>query len=84
MKVKVLDHSFEVPAKRLYLPIVLESFCPKCKNRNVLDLNDDYVSYPKFNAVENIHFYCNECDHEYGELLKISISAESMGCVSEN
>lgn len=69
----------ELSIKRFYLPIKIERSCPGCNNECEVDLNDNYLSYPTVNQKEQICFYCNECDQEFGvdAILKISIQADT-------
>lgn len=64
----------ELDIKRLYLPFEIKTECPKCKTETVRDLEQEYLSYPSIGKPEDVHFYCDECDHEWGEKIILEIS----------
>lgn len=76
--IKNLKTPFQIEVKRLYLPVVITKNCPKCSRRIVLDLNDDYISYPTLNTVEDIHMYCAECDYEFYVSARITVNIEEV------
>lgn len=73
-----------VNAKRLFLPgIVVKSTCPGCGRENVVDLGDDYLSYPVLNGPDVVHFYCccsehgGESDTEWNEPIVVRVTVEA-------
>ncbi len=61
-------------AKRTCLEgVVLKKDCPVCGEEMSVDLESDYLSYPSVGRFENIYMYCEECDSEYEEALKVRI-----------
>jgi hypothetical protein len=66
----------ELELKRLYLPgLKLRStrLC-KCNNEVELDLEYDYLSYPKLGERNSAIFYCHECEDEWEEDYTIEIT----------
>lgn len=60
--------------KRFYLDgVVLYKEC-KCGNIMEKDLESDYLSYPCVGYPEKLYLYCDECDVEYEEALKVTVS----------
>jgi hypothetical protein len=58
---------FTIEVKRLNLPFVLESACPKCKKIAVYDLSVEYFLYPALGEPEEIYFGCDGCAEEWAE-----------------
>lgn len=55
---------FAIEVKRLNLPFVLESPCPKCQKIATYDLSVEYLSYPALGEPEQIYFGCADCEEE--------------------
>lgn len=72
----------ELEVKRFYLPnIKVIDNCPKCNKEIVFDGNMNYISYPKLNSPESVHFYCEDCDEEWEKNIKLTVNVEV--CESE-
>ena len=68
--------------KRLFLEgIKIKRECPNCKKMVVVDLGEQYLSYPDFNIEEFNAFgiYCRKCDHEFDVEYKLHIKLEIKG-----
>lgn len=58
----------ETDEKRFYMPgVKIYSNCPDCGKERVHDLSSDYLSYPSFNTIEPVPFYCGDCDGPNGD-----------------
>jgi hypothetical protein len=65
---------FEVDVKRLYLPYSVEEDCQKCGVKQTMNLEEDYISYPKIGEEVKLYFCCAECDHEFTRKVKFDVS----------
>lgn len=60
-------------AKRFCLDgVVLKKDC-SCGNIMEKNLENDYLSYPCVGYPESMYFYCENCEAEYEEALKVTI-----------
>lgn len=75
MSTKLLENVGEGTelGKRTYIEgVVVESSC-KCGATMKCDLGSDYLGYPVVGRWQNLYFYCDECDTEYEETVKVRI-----------
>lgn len=63
----------ELNIKRLYLPFVYKKKC-KCGNDIELNLNNDYLMYPKLNTIEQMSIYCDKCDTQYQVDIQLEVA----------
>lgn len=49
LKIVQKNTPFEIHVKRFYFPVSFEWICGGCKQVNVMDFDDDYLSYPVVN-----------------------------------
>lgn len=54
--------------KRLYVDAVVKKDCPKCGSHCEHDFNEQYISY---GDLDNIWFYCDNCDNEWEQPARI-------------
>lgn len=60
-------------AKRTYIDgVVVEKKC-ECGEILQKDLGSDYLSYPSVGHWQSLCFYCDECDIEYEQDVKVRI-----------
>lgn len=62
--------------KRQYAPYILDWTCGDCRTVRHLDFRQSYLSYPKFDAVNAIHLYCETCGSESTVQAKVSLVLE--------
>ncbi len=63
LKITNANRSFDTNEKRFHVPgAKVEIECHKCKKPLVLDLGDQYLSYPVFNKPYPIDVACPDCD----------------------
>jgi hypothetical protein len=85
VKVEIKEEPFDVNVKRFYLPVTLTATCPECGKELTKDCRSDYPSHPKFNCLEEVHFYCvtetedNYLEHEFYVPVRFGITAEILG-----
>lgn len=77
IKVTNLKEKQELDIKRCYLPVIVETDCPKCKKKLVSDLRNEYLSYPVVNGETKMYFYCDECDEDVSEKVVLRVAIES-------
>lgn len=59
--------------KRFYLEgVILEKEC-SCGNVMKVDLGSNYLCYPCVGHLERVYVYCDECDTEHNEALKVKV-----------
>ncbi len=64
MKIRNAMNPFGSGTKRFHVPGArIEIECEKCKRPLVLDLGDDYLSYPHFNQPEEVTLECERCEY---------------------
>jgi len=66
----------EIDCKRLYLGCSLVSNCPKCQQEINIILGPPeyyYLSYPKMNKKQLMHFYCSECQEAWDEFFVLKV-----------
>lgn len=52
-------------AKRVNIPFRFEINCSKCNRKLEQDYsNENYLSYPQSNSVQEAYFYCPDCETE--------------------
>ena len=51
--------------KRCYVDLQIEAVCKNCGEKMVLDLTEQYLSYPIANKKTRFDFYCDNCDNEF-------------------
>lgn len=67
-----------VECKRFYMPgIKAFSVCPKCKEERELDFKDQYLSYPVVNRFQNVYFFCEPCNTDWEEEVKLEVSLKA-------
>jgi len=66
----------DIDVKRLYVPSVLRTTCPKCGDKKVVDFQSDYLSYPPANRPFDHYLCCYECDEEWSVRLKLTMQLE--------
>jgi len=70
MKIEQHKTSFGCSEKRFYLPCKITDSCPECGRVVTLDLEDTHpLSYPTFNAPQDVVFYCIDWDEDGEEIL---------------
>lgn len=77
MKLNYEKEPFEIEEKRFYIPgaLIEENVCPSCKTTALdVDLGDRYLSYPKANAVNAVHLYCDNCGTEWDVKVRLEIN----------
>ena len=62
--------------KRCYVKINVDMLCLRCHKKVKYD-NDQYLSYPEVGDVEQLYFYCDNCD------AGIYVPAKVKSCVME-
>ena len=72
----IYEDEFVIDTKRLYLPLVFSSPCPKCNGVLERDLSESYLSYPSLNTPQTVSFYCGECHEEWTEEFTLRLSVE--------
>lgn len=70
MIIEEIDEEVEL-SKRTYLPFILKINCNLCNKELVKDLTINYLSYPVINTIQDICFYCDKCDVEQEEKVKL-------------
>ena len=74
MRIIQKNRGGEIDVKRFYIPgTIIQDHCPECKHLNELDLEDQYLSYPKVGEPEGLYFHCDECEHEWQPEIIIEI-----------
>ena len=70
---------FEIDVKRLHLPYILKTKCPKCgKELSRNYSNMEYLIYPNIGHNQE-SFWCDECDNEWKLCLNLKVSLELVG-----
>lgn len=77
MTIEEIDEKIEL-SKRTYLPFILKTNCNHCNKELVKDLTTNYLSYPIINTIQDICFYCNDCDKEQEEKVKLIVKLEQV------
>ena len=73
MKIETMEVSCHGD-KRTYLPFRIHFSCPNCETPHARDLSGpNYLSYPTWNEEFEMDMYCDECDHEWVELMKLTV-----------
>ncbi len=80
MKIKAIKQQGDIELdKRTYLPFEITSRCPFCKREEVMDLSDQYLSYPVIGKNEIYFFHSDAdedgvCDNEWTETVELGIT----------
>lgn len=63
--------------KRFFVPVLVKSQCQKCRKLTLLDLTDDYLSYPRTNSPVQLQFTCKACGDSWTHqaILKVTLEA---------
>lgn len=72
----LVEGTFDLPVKRLYLPIVETVYCPHCGACNAHDFNDNYLMYPSVNQKTKVYYCCEECDEEFYFYVTLHLSLD--------
>ena len=75
MIIQELNEEIELN-KRTYLPFILKINCKCCNKELKKNLTEYYLSYPIINCSQDISFYCEDCDTEYQEKIKLTVKLE--------
>lgn len=71
---------FNIDVKRLYLPILVRSQCPKCEGWVIRDLTDNYLSYPPVGKPFDLGFY-HDCPdgsaHEWSAYVVLKVTLDT-------
>lgn len=77
-----IDHrkvKTDLAIKRFYVPIKVSDRCPDCSTTVKMDLlNEEQLSYPTVNGLNDLYFYCNNCDEEWTKEVKLTIKLEEI------
>ena len=68
--------NFHFDVKRLYLPYVINTQCPSCREQVQFDMGDQYISYPTVGKPENLCLYCEDCDEEWTVGVTIDVTVQ--------
>lgn len=76
MKIKNKKEKFVLEIKRFYFPSKITWTCDRCNEENIMDFDEDYLSYPPVNEVFDLDLYCPNCDNEHVVKAKLSMKMD--------
>ena len=71
--------SQEIAVKRLYLAHNFDIMCPHCSFINTIDLNYQYLSYPRLNLWGSEYACCDKCGEDFEYKLRLEINIKTKG-----
>lgn len=77
MKITNSKEAFEIDTKRFYLPITIETVCPKCGEKVIENFCENYLMYPTANVPFEHQLRCSN-EHEFDVKLTLSITIEEV------